>query len=83
MRYLLNITNTQNENEFTVLSILKSCINLKIDTKLIYSLKYNELIYLILELQIEKVIEAKKMEQNQMNDYEEVDATSSDILKGV
>lgn len=66
-----------------MLSILKTCIALKIDTKLIYTLKYNELIYLILEMQIDNIVESKKIEQRQNQDYEEVEASSNDILKGV
>lgn len=66
-----------------MLSILKTCIALKIDTKLIYTLKYNELIYLILEMQIDNIVESKKIEQKQNLDYEEVEASSNDILKGV
>ena len=66
-----------------MLSIIKTCIALKIDTKLIYTLKYNELIYLILEMQIDNIIEHKKLEQKQNQDYDEVEASSQDILKGV
>lgn len=69
-------------NEFSVLDIIKTCIALKIDSKTMYTLKYEELLYLILGIQIDKAYELKNLEESQNKDYEEVDASNYDILKG-
>lgn len=83
LNYILNIPPSRDtEKEFSVLDIVKTCISLKIDSKTMYTLKYQELLYLILGIQIDKAYEIRKLEESQNKDYEEVDATNSDILKG-
>ncbi len=75
--------NTQPQAELpSVLNVIKSCVNLHIDTALMKSLNYRDLLFLVLDMQVEKITQMRALEENSKKDYYEEDATASDILKG-